>query len=143
MSILPALLMGAGAGFALGLPLAYVVALLGSKATVQTWALTPVVVAAVDLPRGEQVTFERISQRSIPVAFAHDDFVRPDEAAALIGKVANAPLMAGDPLSWALVAESDAGVPSCADALRTSAGDLQTPTIARVLDTMKLKETHQ
>jgi Flp pilus assembly protein CpaB len=146
-SILPALVIGAGAGFALGLPLAYVVARWVSKATVQTWALTPVVVAAVDHPRGMTVTMESISQRSIPMKFAHDDFIRPEEASALIGKVAIAPLVAGDPLSWALVSEGDAGVrfadPRCTDALRARAGDWTTPTLDRVLDLMKLRENPQ
>jgi len=64
------------------------------------WNLVPVVVAATDIAEGTVVTFDMISQRSIPEQFVTSSVVRPDSAADVVNKPAGAALQAGDPLLW-------------------------------------------
>ena len=64
------------------------------------WNLVPVVVAAVDLPEGSVVTFDMISQRSVPEQFITSSVVKPDSASYIVNQKVLVPVQAGDPLLW-------------------------------------------
>jgi len=64
------------------------------------WNLVPVVVAAVDISEGTQVTMDMISQRSIPEQFVTSSVVKPDSASYIVNQKVLVPLQAGDPLLW-------------------------------------------
>lgn len=66
------------------------------------WNLRPVVIAAVDCAAGDPVTFEKISQRSVPEQFVPENAVLPDNASKLINARALVPLQAGEMLLWEL-----------------------------------------
>lgn len=63
--------------------------------------LVPVVVAAVDMPEGTLVTFDHISQRSVPEQFVTSSVVKPDSASYVVGQRLQNAVQAGDPLRWA------------------------------------------
>ena len=64
------------------------------------WNLVPVVVAAVDISGGTPLTFEMISQRSVPEQFVTASIVTPDSAAYVVNQKLLVPVLAGDPLLW-------------------------------------------
>jgi Flp pilus assembly protein CpaB len=64
------------------------------------WNLVPVVVAAVDIGEGTVVTFDQISQRSIPEQFVTSSVVKPDSASYIVSQRITVPVQAGDPLLW-------------------------------------------
>ena len=64
------------------------------------WNLVPVVVAATDIPEGTVVTFDMISQRSVPEQFVTSSVVKPDSASYIVNQKVLVPLQAGDPLLW-------------------------------------------
>jgi len=64
------------------------------------WNLVPVVVAAVDISEGTQVTMDMISQRSIPEQFVTSSVVKPDSASYVVNQKVLVPVQAGDPLLW-------------------------------------------
>src|SRR5438067_13301881 len=64
------------------------------------WNLVPVVVAATDLSEGSVVTFEMISQRSVPEQFVTSSVVKPDSASYVVNQKVLVPVQAGDPLLW-------------------------------------------
>jgi pilus assembly protein CpaB len=64
------------------------------------WNLVPVVVAAQDIPEGTVVTFDMISQRSVPEQFVTSSVVKPDSATYVVNQKVLVPLQAGDPLLW-------------------------------------------
>lgn len=64
------------------------------------WNLVPVVVAAQDIPDGTIVSFEMISQRSVPEQFVTSSVVKPDSASYVVNQKVLVPLQAGDPLLW-------------------------------------------
>jgi len=64
------------------------------------WNLVPVVVAATDIPDGTVVTFDMISQRSVPEQFVTSSVVKPDSASYIVNQKVLVPLQAGDPLLW-------------------------------------------
>jgi len=64
------------------------------------WVLKPVVVAAVDLPEGQRLTYEMISQRSVPEQFVTDSNVSPGAAPSILNKTVAVPVHAGDPILW-------------------------------------------
>ena len=64
------------------------------------WNLVPVVVAAVDIPEGTVVTFDMISQRSVPEQFVTSSVVKPDSASYVVNQKVLVPVQAGDPLLW-------------------------------------------
>jgi len=64
------------------------------------WNLVPVVVAAVDLGEGTVVTFDMISQRSVPEQFVTSSVVKPDSASYVVNQKVLVPVQAGDPLLW-------------------------------------------
>jgi len=64
------------------------------------WNLVPVVVAQKDLPEGTVVTFEMISQRSVPEQFVTSSVVKPDSASYIVNQKILVPVQAGDPLLW-------------------------------------------
>ena len=66
------------------------------------WNLRPIVVAAADLKAGEPITFDLISQRSIPEQFVTDDIVLPDQASRLVNLSTAAEVKQGDPMLWGL-----------------------------------------
>jgi Flp pilus assembly protein CpaB len=60
----------------------------------------PVVVASQDLPAGTLITFDLISQRSVPEQFVTASVVKPDNANAIVGQRIQAPVRTGDMLLW-------------------------------------------
>ncbi|ADO73204.1 Flp pilus assembly protein CpaB [Stigmatella aurantiaca] len=64
------------------------------------WNLVPVVVAAQDIPEGSVISFEMISQRSVPEQFVTSSVVKPDSANYVVNQKVLVPLQAGDPLLW-------------------------------------------
>jgi pilus assembly protein CpaB len=64
------------------------------------WNPIPVVVAAVDIPEGATVTFDMVSQRSVPDQFVTSSVVKPESASYVVGQKVLVPVQAGDPLLW-------------------------------------------
>lgn len=64
------------------------------------WNLVPVVVASQDIPEGTVISFEMISQRSVPEQFVTSSVVKPDSANYVVNQKVLVPLQAGDPLLW-------------------------------------------
>jgi len=64
------------------------------------WNLVPVVVAAQDVAEGTVVTFDMISQRSVPEQFVTSSVVRPESANYVVNQKVLVALQAGDPLLW-------------------------------------------
>jgi pilus assembly protein CpaB len=64
------------------------------------WNLVPVVVAAVDISEGTEVTMEMIATRSIPEQFVTASVVKPDSASYIVNQKVLVPLQPGDPLLW-------------------------------------------
>jgi pilus assembly protein CpaB len=64
------------------------------------WNLVPVVVAAQDVPEGTVITFDMISQRSVPEQFVTSSVVKPDSASYVVNQKVLVPLQSGDPLLW-------------------------------------------
>jgi Flp pilus assembly protein CpaB len=73
------------------------------------WNLVPIVVAAVDVPENETITFEMISQRSIPEQFANGNMVKPDSASYVVNVRSLRALQAGDPLRWSDLYDAKSG----------------------------------
>lgn len=67
------------------------------------WNLVPVVVAAVDIPAGTTLTFDMISQRSVPEQFVTADIVKPDSASYIVNERIAVGLMQGDLFTWPAV----------------------------------------
>ncbi|MHB8877948.1 MAG: Flp pilus assembly protein CpaB, partial [Myxococcaceae bacterium] len=64
------------------------------------WNPIPVVVAAVDIAEGTTVTFDMVSQRSVPDQFVTSSVVKPESASYVVGQKVLVPVQAGDPLLW-------------------------------------------
>jgi pilus assembly protein CpaB len=64
------------------------------------WDLTPVIVAAQDMPEGTVVTTDMISERAVPEQFITSSVVRPDSVQYLVNQKILVPAQAGDPLLW-------------------------------------------
>src|SRR3954468_19108644 len=64
------------------------------------WNLVPVVVAASDIGEGTVVSFDMISQRSVPEQFITSSVVKPDSASYVVNQKVLVPVQAGDPLLW-------------------------------------------
>lgn len=64
------------------------------------WNLVPVVVASQDIPERTLVTFDMISQRSVPEQFVTSSVVKPDSASYIVNQKILVPVQAGDPLLW-------------------------------------------
>ena len=62
--------------------------------------LVPIVVAADDLPAGSLVTFDQLSQRSVPDGFAFSSYVRPESASRAVGRRLTTAMTRGEPLRW-------------------------------------------
>jgi pilus assembly protein CpaB len=62
--------------------------------------LVPVVVVAVDVPAGTVLTFDMISQRSVPEQFVTSSVVKPDSASYVVNQRVVNDLQAGDPVRW-------------------------------------------
>ncbi len=73
------------------------------------WNLIPVVVAAVDISEGTVVTFDMISQRSVPEQFVTSSVVKPDSASYVVNQKVLVPVQAGDPLLWSQFETTRAG----------------------------------
>ncbi|AFE06064.1 Flp pilus assembly protein CpaB [Corallococcus sp. CA054B] len=64
------------------------------------WNLVPVVVAGQDMPEGSVITYEMISQRSVPEQFVTSSVVKPDSANYIVNQKVLVALQAGDPILW-------------------------------------------
>jgi Flp pilus assembly protein CpaB len=64
------------------------------------WNLVPVVVASQDIPEKTAVTYDMISQRSVPEQFVTNSVVKPDSATYIVNQRILVPVLAGDPLLW-------------------------------------------
>ncbi len=62
--------------------------------------LVPVIVLAQDVPAGTPVTFDLISQRSLPEQFVTASMVKPDSASQLVNQRLVVDLKAGDVVRW-------------------------------------------
>lgn len=138
--------LGAGAGLVVGLPMAFLVGRQLSQPTVDAWRLVPVVVAAVDVPPGTSLTMEAISQRSIPIRFLSAAYVKPDSASVVIDGRVTTPLAAGAPLSWWMVDEPRTGAERptrrpCGEAARALADDSTTREVWRLIDALEQQDT--
>jgi pilus assembly protein CpaB len=104
MKFLLGLLAGLGAGIfvagLLGGAVGYAMIKRAESNARRGWNLVPVVVAARDIPGGEVVTFDAISQRAVPEQFVTSSWVRPDSASYVVNLRTMAPLKAGDGLAW-------------------------------------------
>jgi pilus assembly protein CpaB len=78
----------------------YTVGLQRAEKLRKGWNLVPVVVAAVDIPAGTAVTFENISQRSVPEQFVTGSVILPASAGSIINQKVLVPLRPNDPLLW-------------------------------------------
>jgi Flp pilus assembly protein CpaB len=70
------------------------------KSVQKGWSLVPVVVAATDIPEGTRVTYDMISQRSVPEQFVTSSAVKPDGASYIVNQPVTVPIQAGDMLLW-------------------------------------------
>lgn len=97
-------LLGIGLGLAtacvvgglVGLGIAHRVRTEGRKG----WNLVPVVVAASDAPAGTVMSFEMISQRSLPEQFVSSSVVKPDSASYIVNQRLLVGARAGDLMLW-------------------------------------------
>jgi pilus assembly protein CpaB len=64
------------------------------------WNPIPVVVAAKDITEGAVLTYDMVSQRSVPEQFVTSSVVKPDVINNLMGQKVIVPVQAGDPLLW-------------------------------------------
>ena len=62
--------------------------------------LTPVVLAAVDIPAGTVVTMEMLSQRSVPRRLVTSSIVKPDSASYIVNQRIRRPMLQGDLMAW-------------------------------------------
>ena len=101
--------------------------------------LVPVIVAAVDLPAGDPVSIETISQRSMPEQFVTSSVVRPDSASAIIERPQHLDLRAGDLLLWSAFAATRDDL-ACWDMVkRVAAARTEPPSdaLAQLLDSLR------
>ncbi len=102
---------GFATGLGLGLAVGFALLCLGSAGMYfffkkqgldakKGWNLVPVIVAAVDISENTVVTFEMISQRSVPEQFVTSSIVKPDSASYIVNQKVLVPVQAGDPLRW-------------------------------------------
>jgi Flp pilus assembly protein CpaB len=64
------------------------------------WNLVPVIVANQDIAAGTPLSFDMISQRSVPEQFVTSSVVKPDSASYVVGQKITVPAQAGDLLLW-------------------------------------------
>lgn len=84
--------------------------------------LVPVIVFAQDVPAGTTITFDRISQRSMPEQFVTASMVKPDSASDVVNQRLLVDLKAGDVVRW-----GDFGVDRLAVKPKTRAFTLSVP----------------
>ena len=65
------------------------------------WDLVPTVVAGRDVPEGQALTFEDLTQRQLPSQFVSGSVVRPEDVSRVVGRAPSMPLKQGDLLLWA------------------------------------------
>jgi pilus assembly protein CpaB len=63
-------------------------------------SLVPIVIASRDLPAGSTVTWDDISQRSVPAGLVTSSVVRPDSASYINNQKLVLPVLAGDAMQW-------------------------------------------
>lgn len=83
-----------------GLPVGYTLVKKKEADVRRGWNLMPVVIAAQDIPEGTVVTYDMISQRSVPEQFVTDSLVKPDTASYIVNQPILVPVHKGDPLRW-------------------------------------------
>ena len=66
------------------------------------WNLVPVVVFAVDVPAGKEVTFDQVSQRSVPEQLATSSVVKPDSVSYVMNQRLLVPGLAGQSVLWSM-----------------------------------------
>ncbi len=95
-------------GLVIGLVIGVVVSgVWTNKLARKGWNLAPVVVAMEDLPAGTVLTFDHISQRSVPEQFVTRSVVRPENAEFVIHQKLKVPVMAGDLILWSHLETSE------------------------------------
>lgn len=72
------------------------------------WALIPVVVMSSDVSEGRALTFDYLTQRSIPARFVTGSMVRPNDVSFVIDRAPTIPLNAGEILLWSAFADNSA-----------------------------------
>jgi pilus assembly protein CpaB len=111
---------GLGVALVVGGPFAYAQYTRLKREARAGWNLVPVVVAAVDIPKGEPITFDVISQRSVPEQFVSTSMVRPDSASYVVNASPSHTFEAGQPLLWTSFDDKRL-TQECAGAVRTAA----------------------
>lgn len=100
--------LGVLSGGALGFLVIALVLVVGGYSWVQKqareakkgWNLVPVVIAAQDIPENTIVSFEHLSQRSVPEQFVTSSVVKPDSASYIVNQRILVPAQAGDMMLW-------------------------------------------
>lgn len=88
-------------GSMIGAPVAYFIGKsLARSGPNKGWYLRPVVVYATDVQAGTVLTFDQISQRSIPERWFDESIVTPDKASYVINVPVRASFSAGAPVRW-------------------------------------------
>lgn len=103
------------------------------------WELVPVVVAAVDIPKGSVLTMEHLSQRALPEQFFTAAYVTPERASLTIGKKVVIPLLEGEALSWAAFADVSrhTATRDCALAIKPALDELASTSLAQTVDQLR------
>ena len=70
------------------------------RASQREYGVVPITVFTQDMRAGEVVTFEQISQRTVPEQYVTSSVVKPDSASYVINQRLVDDVQAGDPLRW-------------------------------------------
>ncbi len=140
--VVGSVLAGVLAGFLVvgcaGGPLAYLLERRLSTEARSGWNLVPVVVFAQDLPAGTVVTFDLLSQRSLPEQFVTPSLVKPDAASYIVSQVHHPAALAGDVVLWSGF-EAAIDPDACLDTARrlvVESGNPPSPAVQEVLDAL-------
>jgi Flp pilus assembly protein CpaB len=66
-------------------------------------ALVPIMVATRDLPIGSKLTWDDMTQRSVPAGMVTSSVAKPDSSGFINNMVLLVPVLAGDRLLWSFV----------------------------------------
>jgi len=102
------------------------------------WNLVPVIVYNQDLAAGTAVTFDVVSQRSIPEQFVTASIITPNDASRMIGARLAQPVQAGDPATWQGLADGK-GKEGCETVCRWAA-EAEPARAQKIRDAMKRLE---
>jgi pilus assembly protein CpaB len=99
--LIPLLAVGVGTVAALGANRYIQQRIEAAKPRVVAEEMTPMVVAAVDLPKGTRLTQENLSVRPVPKAWVHSNAISPDQFDRVENAELAVPAHQGEPVLWA------------------------------------------